>query len=287
MCQSVLLSQFLLPLSAIKLGRFVTNINEPDGDYHDPGLDKIFNINEMVFTDCDTADTREVHRNFGTELISLLSSSVSKQAKTSIQITTKQVKTYYLDNNRQWFRDIVKSEEVREWIEQIIDEGQRIYVVVGYHTVLDARVTEQSREEEQFDGKLKIPVSSALAASGVIVPLGTLFDLGLIGTTGRAEDLQRHFLAQGEKIIAVQYRKVRFRFLDSFRFLSSKRVDKATLDQEARWKICNRTRYHQSDMEDMLEVALEDDLPLESNHEKYITGSGDVIFSKIGVNSEQ
>ncbi|GIC86119.1 uncharacterized protein Aud_002482 [Aspergillus udagawae] len=110
---------------------------------------------------------------------------------------------------------IVKSEDVRKWIERTIDEGEDIYVVVGYHTVLDARIAEQSREQKVVDGSLAMPISSALLASGVVVPFGELADPRLAGSSGRAEDLQRQFVAQGEQIIAVQYRKIRFRFLSS------------------------------------------------------------------------
>ncbi|KAJ5404021.1 hypothetical protein N7509_003892 [Penicillium cosmopolitanum] len=279
MRSSVLLPQFFLPPSAIKLGRFVTNIDEPHRDYLDPRLEKTFSIIEKVATQYDSADSLRNQRKFGSELTAFLSSTVSSRMNTSIHINTKQVKTYYLDNNGQWFRDIVKSEDVRKWIERTIDEGEDIYVVVGYHTVLDARIAEQSREQKALDGNLAIPISSALLATGVVAPFGELADPRLAGSSGRAEDLQRQFVAQGEQIFAVQYRKVRFRFL------SSKSVDNATLAKEARWERYDRPRYLQSDMEDMIEVALDDDLSLEGDRDKYIAGPEEIIFSNTGVDS--
>ncbi|KAJ5512739.1 hypothetical protein N7463_002291 [Penicillium fimorum] len=59
----------------------------------------------------------------------------------------------------------------------------------------------------------------------------------LAGSSGRAEDFQRQFVAQGEQIIAVQYRKL------GFRFLSSKSVDNATLAKEARLERYDRPRF--------------------------------------------
>ncbi|KAJ5662985.1 hypothetical protein N7507_003716 [Penicillium longicatenatum] len=276
---SVLLPQFFLPPSAIKLGRFVTNIDEPYRDYFDAQAEKNFRVIEKIATQYDGANSLRAQRKFGSELTAFLSSSVSSRTNASIHVNTEQVKTYYLDNNGQWFRDIVKSEDVRKWIERTIDEGEDIYVVVGYHTVLDARIVEQSREQKLLDGNLAVPVSSALLASGVVVPFGDLADPKLAGSSGRVEDLQRHFVAQGEQIIAVQYRKVRFRFL------SSKSVDKATLAKEARWVRYDRPRYLQSDTEDMVEVALDDDLSPEGDRDRYIAGSQEIIFSNIGVHS--
>lgn len=258
---SILLPQFFLPQTAVKLGRFVTNVHEPHRYYHDPSPRSDFSVVEKVETNYDSIDTLAGHYNFVSDLTSFLSSSLSNTTKTSIRIRTKQVKTYYLDNNGQWFRDVVQLEDVRKWIERTIDEGEDIYVVVGFHTVLDARVGEQSGEERGFGGKLVMPISTALAATGAVVPFGNLADPRLAGNNGRTEYQQRQFVAQGEQIIAVQYRKVRFRFL------SSKSVGKATLAKETRWERYDRPRYLQSDGEDIVEVELEDDLTLEGVRE--------------------
>ncbi len=178
---SLLLSQFL-PLSAIKLGRFVTSVDEPHRDYHDPNDSPSFKIVEKVETHYDSIDSLADHHSFASELTSLLSTSFSKRHKSSIRIATNQVKTYYLDNNGEWFRNTVQLEDVRRWIERTIDEGEDIYVVVGYHTIMDARVAAQARGQVTSDGKLVMPISAALAATGVVVPIGTLADPGLTGS---------------------------------------------------------------------------------------------------------
>jgi hypothetical protein len=279
---SVLLPQVFLPHSAIKLGRFVTNIDEPHREYHDPSPCKSFSVIAKVETRYDSTDVLEGHRNFASELTTFLSSSISSRTKTSIHITTDQLKTYYLDNAGLWFRDVVRFEDVRKWIERTIDEGEDIYIVVGYHTALDARIVERFQEQKGLDGKLAMPLPTALAASGVVVPCGDIVDPGLVGSRGRAETQQRQFVAQGEQVIAVQYRKVHFRFF------FSKNVDKATLAKEARWVRYDRPRYLQSDGEEMVEISLEDDdLSLGDHHEKCMTGSGEIVFSNMQVNMEE
>lgn len=125
--------------------------------------------------------------------------------------------------------------------------------------------------------QLAMPISSVLAASGV-VPLGDLVDPRLARSSGTGEDLERHFGGQGEQIIPVQYRKARFWFL------SSKSIDKATLAKEAKWERYDRPRYLHGDMKDMVEVALENELPLEDDRVKNIAQSGEIVFSTLGVN---
>lgn len=175
----------------------------------------------------------------------------------------------------------MRLEDVRKWIERTIDAGEDIYVVVGYHTALDAQIAEQSREQKVLGGKLSMPLSSISALSGIVVPLGDLADPRLAGSNGRGEDSKRQFVAQGEQIIAVQYRKVRFGFL------SSKRVEKATLAREVIWERYDRPRYLQGDAEDMVEVALEDDLLVEGDREKLVAGSGEIVFSTANPSKRQ
>jgi hypothetical protein len=118
----VLLPQFFLPRSAVNLGRFVTNIDEPHRDFHDPVCDPNYDITEKLQAKYDSVHRSANHRSFASELTSFLSSSFSKRSKTSIRITADQVKTYYLNNTGQWFRDAVQSELTRKWIERTIDD---------------------------------------------------------------------------------------------------------------------------------------------------------------------
>lgn len=276
----VVFSQFL-PLLGVKIGRFVTNVDEPYRDYHDPDIGSSFKVVEKIETQYDGLDSQAAHQSFASELTSLLSTSFSKRHKTSIRITTNQVKTYYLDNNGECFRNAVQSEDIRRWIEQTIDEGEDIYFVVGYRTITDARVTAHTGAQVVSGGKLVMPVSAGFAAAGVVVPLGSLVDPGLAGSVGHTDDQQRLFVAQGEQIITVQYRKV------CFKWFSSKTADKATLAKKTQWERYDRPRYLHSDGDDMVEVDLEDDLALEGEREKYIVGSEEIIFSAQIHNDEE
>jgi hypothetical protein len=153
-----------------------------------------------------------------------------------------------------------------------VDEGEDIYFVVGYRTITDARIAARTGAQDLSGGKLVMPVSAGLAAAGIVVPLGSLVDPGLAGSVGHTDDQQKFFVAQGEQIIAVQYRKV------CFKWFSSKTADKAALAKKTQWERYDRRRYLHSDGDNMVEVDLEDDLTLEGEREKHMVGS-DIIFS--------
>jgi hypothetical protein len=112
----------------------------------------------------------------------------------------------------------------------------KTYVVVGYHTLVDVRIMEQSRGQSASGGNIILPVSTALATSGIVVPLGSVADPGLATSRERVEDEQRQFTAQGEQICAVQFRKVRHKWI------SSNKTDNMTL-AETRWERYDRPRY--------------------------------------------
>jgi hypothetical protein len=272
MSKSALLSQFFLPLSAVSLGRFVTSYEEPHQDYHDP-MDKIHaNTIEKVHIQYESSYRNIIDRNLTSHLTSFLSSSFSKRLSASIHVRADQAKTYHLNNPGEWFRDAVQLQETRKWIEKIIDEGEDIYIVVAYHTLQDAQITENIGTQSSVSGNAVIPVSKVLATIDVVVPLGNLVDPGLKGFRGGAEDEQRKFIAPGEQVFAVQYRKVRSRWF------ASNTVDKMTLAKKTWWEKYDRPRYLQSKAEDMIEVELGDEVAFEGDCYEGATGSGEVFI---------
>jgi hypothetical protein len=59
--------------------------------------------------------------NFSLALMSLLSTSFSKRAKSRVRVETNLVRTYTLQNSTQWFKKAVSSKESRRWFERAID----------------------------------------------------------------------------------------------------------------------------------------------------------------------
>ncbi|KAL9591027.1 MAG: hypothetical protein Q9179_007963 [Wetmoreana sp. 5 TL-2023] len=240
-------------------------------DYYDPICNIDPDVIEKVQTQYESTYRSISNRNLTSQFTSFLSSSFSKRLNASIRVTADQAKTYQLNNPGQWFRDAVQFQDTRKWIERVIDEGEDIYVVVAYHTLQDARITEYRGVQSSAGGNMVIPVSMALAASGVVVPLGNLADPGLEGSHGQVDDEQRNFIAPGEQVFAVQYRKVRCRWF------ASNKIDKMTLAKKTWWEKYDRPRYLQSEAEDVIEVELGDEVVFEGDCYEWATGSGEVL----------
>ena len=267
MHSTLICDTFLSPQS-IRLGRFVRNIDEPQSDFFDADCeipsDSILIKHQHRYNEVQR-DAKE--RSFTATLTSLLSTSRTKRNKTSIQVSTDQVKTYQLSNSGSWFKSAVKSEAARERINESIDDGDDIYLIVGYHTITDARIVEGIVDEASTSAWLKLPVGEALATAGIVVPLGNLVDPGFGVQNSHQQGTHRRFVAVGEQVCAVQYRKVRFKWF------SSRDLEKSSLDKINCWKVYWSVRGQEIGTNDVLEVDLQEDLDLENeDHERHMYG---------------
>ncbi|KAF2403024.1 hypothetical protein EJ06DRAFT_527996 [Trichodelitschia bisporula] len=269
---SFLLPQFLLPLSSVQLGRFVISTAEPHQDFHDSISVIGDGLAEKIQSQYEGFRGSTTDESFAAKLTSFLSASFSKRTKSSLRITSTQVRTYYLKNATEWFRGALQHTATRMWFERKMDEGEDIFMVVGYHTVLDARIIEQAGEQRAAGGSVVLPVSAALMAVGIAIPLGGLIDPGVAAARGRMENELGQFIAQGEQICAVQYRKVQPRWF------SRSKIDKIMLSKDPWWERFDKLRDLQEGGEDVVEVVLSDSAVPEGEHDECQIGP-DVFVS--------
>src|SRR2546423_3606683 len=262
---STLIYQTFLSSESIRLGRFVRNINEPQSDFLDPDCD-LPSESVIVKPHLGYQELQQnaQKRSFATTLTSVVSASRTKRNNVYTQVTTDRVTTYQLGNSGSWFKAAVKMHATREWIKESLDQGEDIYVVVGYHTLLDAKIIEGAVELGESAAQLSLPVTAAIAGAGVIVPLGDIADPEIAADNSKTKSLQRRYVAIGEQVCAVQYRKVRFKWF------SSRDLDAAALEKDTRWKVYWNVRGQEIGTNDVVEVDLQDELELESEHEKHI-----------------
>jgi hypothetical protein len=270
-----LIYRTLLSSESIRLGRLVRNVDEPQSDYVDPDCDlrpeSVIIKPHLRYEEVQQSTT---DKSFTAVLTRLVSASRTRRNKVYTQVTTDRVTTYQLGNSGLWFKSAIKMETTREWIKESIDQGDEIYVVVGYHTMLNAQVVEGAAESSESSAQLEVPITSSItAATGVAVPLGDIADPGVVGNSLKKQGIQRRFVATGEQICAVQYRKVRFKWF------SSRDLDAAVLDKENRWKMYWNVRGKQVGTNDVVEVDLQDELELEGDYEKYTSEKeGEFLF---------
>lgn len=271
---NIILSDFFLPFGSVKLGRFVKSIEFPTQNYHDPPYPEAPKETSNVLGQYTKISQGESSAGFTTKLTSLMSSGFSKRANTQLRIETDAVKTYILDNSEAWFIDATNFDETRRWIERAIG-GDGIYIIVGFHTMTDARIVHESIEGHQLAGQITVPVGLSLAAAGVVVPLGNIVDPAVSGNHRSLNGSKTEFVVPGEQISALQYRKV------SHRWLYSKKVASLKLSKVPRWTVTETWRMvstdEAEDEPDILEVETED-LELPEGDWKKESEEGEILL---------
>lgn len=234
----------LTPLESLPLGRFVLDVHDPCEYYLDPNTE----IKPEVLRETHLASRTQgqimTGGNFVDFLTNLASVALTRQRETAARITADEATTYRIGNSDEWFKACCRHGKTRAWMEEAMTQGNEIYVVVGYHTLSNIEHLENAGDEEEEKRSPENPEQGN-------------------GNDKSGNQEQSSVPGDGEKICAVQYRKVSF-----IRFNSSK-LDQALLDDENVWKFSPGVRGENNERNDVLDAITREDLELEDDLEKY------------------
>lgn len=251
--KSSILFQTLLPPASVRLGRLVLNTRSPHQDFLDPfDEDDRPSPKECILsTHLNFEETRKFSKSskLRSYFNDVLSVSYQSHSLGIASISAPQVTTHDLKNSGIWFRDACAVPETRTWLEGAIDNGDTVHLIVGYRTVLDARLAQSA-------SSLTTQGARAQAPASVLTGVGTPVDIlpGAEGLHDTAHERSMLFDAPGEQVFAVRYRKIKFKWL------SSRKIENIVLE-DTRWKAywdSRGTEVDDEEDEDVLEVNLTD-----------------------------
>ena len=268
---STVIQRNFLPLSSVQLGRFVLNVDEPHSDYQDPSSDVISSTITNPHTGYNRVQRDASGGGLAATLTRLVSASRRKHNSGFTQVASEQVLTYQLNNSGLWFKRAIADKDLRQWIIEAIQNGDDVYMIVGYYTMLNARVFEGGNTLSESSLQLEVPVTASLAAGGVTLPIGSDMDPSFGADRRQDQQVQTKFVAPGEQICAVQYRKLQFKWY------SSRDLDKASL-AENRWQVFLGMRGQEPEINDVLEADLQEKLELDSQRENESSEDGEIFF---------
>ena len=220
--------QLFLLQNSVKFGRFITNIDHPNQNYHDPPANQIPGTLTSPFEALSGYTCKENSAGFSSLLGNSLAPELSKQLKARVKIKGERVNTYVLDNPEEWFNQAMAALDTQQWIERQIDSDNRIFMIVGCSTITNARITHVIGRGNSTSGRVEIPDISTTVAG-----LPILFIEGIEPSVGedlnRSQNIKTCFTAPGEYICALQYRKVQHKWL------SRKRLEELQFSKSPRW----------------------------------------------------
>lgn len=248
----------------IQLGRLVRNAREPNQEFHDPFSDRptLSDIAVNTFKNWQATKVNSKSSKLRSYLTDAVSSFGQNRGTVVTRLGTASATTNELKNSGTWFKEACKDDDTRAWIEETINEGENLYLVVGTLVVREATLLKVS--EVRTTTGLGVEMSVNPVANG-IASINTMMGLtsGVQFTNETAYGHMTVFEAPGDKVVAVRYRKVRHAFY------CSRSVDHLSLEGGSRWKSDFEWRGGEEDEEDMLEVNLDgaEDLGIEDDEE--------------------
>jgi hypothetical protein len=224
-----------------RLGRLVLRPREPHQDYCDPsGTPLILPKVEVESFKCFSQSLKST--SIQSKLTKFLSAAFNNKKNGSKDISATKVEINKLGNSGVWFKEACKDSRVREWIQESLDQGSNIYLIVGYCILID------SQSDFILGGNMS---GSAGAHFPVPLATGNNLDVSMVASYERQceEKSSAHF--PGQTVCAAQYRKL------LFKWLSSKSLENGALEKGNRWKLAGAFRGEdEDDEEDVLDVDL-------------------------------
>jgi hypothetical protein len=249
-----LILNHLLPLDAIGLGHFALYPQDPAHDSYRPEPDSS--------TDCDIVTQRLenfshiLDRTTGSRLHAFLSSAIhsafGNENVSGTDVSSTVCVTHQLKNSEDVFQSICKLSSARRWLERALRRRQPVYLVVGIKTLTDAHIKHGKSRAIEAEATIQVPTTLAAAAGGVMLPLGDSLDVGAGLSRQKRDDEKISFVAPGEHIFAVQYRKVKLA-----RF-SGRDIDKASLELGNTWKMYVGARGGKEEAGEFIDAAADD-----------------------------
>jgi hypothetical protein len=138
-----------------------------------------------IFTFGTTASSNETHR-----------------------FTSDEAQMYFLKRPRDVFKALCAKEEVRKWLEEERENEAKTYFIIGYRTLTNAKLVDESSRSRGVDAKVQIPAGTLI---GIDPAMGGAADVGGSGTHERTEERSENYECSGERIYAVCYRKVKLK----------------------------------------------------------------------------
>ena len=269
-----LLPHPLLPLESVKIGRFIVDIHNPClYSKHDPNPSYESQIRTTVREDYATSNQDDAGHGFKAIITSLLASNVSRRVKTDVRVEAETAKSYWLEDADRWYNEAMSKDETRSWVEETIYSDNKVYLIVGYDTVTNARFFRESIKGRETKGEVQAPVGIALAAAGAVVPIGDFMDPVVSAHKQSVKRTADEYKVLGEQICILYFLQVKTQLL------SSRNLPKVYLKKTIRFEAYDRFRGEDDGVEDIIEVQLAEVENGDGEFDTLVVEDGEVLVS--------
>jgi hypothetical protein len=282
---TVLHSAFL-SLTGVALGRLVTDISNPSQDFWPESKTPLSpdEVDLRPFDNLKSQMNDNSNAALKTRLTRFVSGEISTADKSSFDLVSSKANVYSLLQPRRYFLQLCAEDKTKKWIEDTLKDCP-IFLVVGLMTVLQASISRDDNSSRQMSTSISVPVTD-IVTSGASTALpsmlgGDALDVGASASIGRTTSVNSSLIAPGERVIGVQYRKVKFRMF------SSHKIENSYLDSKNpnRWQMFTGGDRGESD--DIIEADVDGEMELddlELDRDADVVDGGFVFLDDLSAN---
>jgi hypothetical protein len=190
-----------LDLDEVFLGVLVPQPTEPAVDFW-PSKPPVFEPNDVHCREIkhiyQLLSTNK-YASLSAKITSYFSSKAGAESSSNIELVASTCKLHYLRQPLIYFNDLCADGDARQWIEETC-KHYPIFLITGLLTVTDATLNHSRTGATEAEAGVTVPISTAPPV-----------DAEIQFQVRRQASAAASFLAEGERVIGVQYRKVKTR----------------------------------------------------------------------------
>jgi hypothetical protein len=247
----------------VKLASLIPNIADMELD----ALETVLPLEESDFTVKEVEDSISMfkagkNREFRGFLFKLLDMTSQGSTQAGSKLAARRGRIYTLKKPSSMFRRLCESIEVREWLQEQIEDGNNVHFVIGLTTLFDTIASEGSALGSAHGGALTAAVGDLTG-----LPINDYASIGVSSSVKNNQAATHRYTAPGEQIFVIRLKKV------VFRFFKPRDVDNAHLEKGSRWKISSDNRGGDEDFSEIVEASLDGSLSASEydNEDEYAT----------------
>lgn len=250
MSPNIVLGRSFFSKDDVNLASLIPNIADMELD----ALESVLSIEGSDYTVRDVDDNiatfkAEKDRDFRAFLSKLLDLTSQRSTQAGLQVASRTGRIYTLKQPSSWFRRLCESTEVREWLQEQIEDGNDVHFVIGLQTLFDTTTAEGLALRSTHGGTLTAAVGDLTG-----LPDNGYANIGVSTSVKNNQATVHRYIAPGEQIFAIRLKKV------VFRFLKPRDVDNAHLEKTSRWKMSSDNRSGDEEFSDIVEASLDGSL---------------------------
>ncbi|KMU79326.1 hypothetical protein CIHG_10312 [Coccidioides immitis H538.4] len=239
------LNDHFFSLEDVQLASLIPNIKDPE-------LDALETPTQLTPKDYTVKVVRDysafLQRHMNARVQAFLSHvaqlSIGRTRSSDIRLSARLGRIYTLRKPTAVFNTLCKEEKVREWLQEQIESGSNVYLVIGLRTLFDTSTEEGARLAQHYAGQFSLPVEEFAAG----MPIGN------VGASGRYEqgrEAANRYVAPGEQIFGIRVKKL------TFKFFEAREVDRMRLARNSVWMMADRSRAASHKDSEIVEAGLE------------------------------